>query len=204
MPSPTRPDVERLRNRLNMLVLVLPGQFLPIVAAYWLRFVPAFRPFTFDVPAPPPWLLLTCAAALALPFLLPGGWFRPRPFERGGLYPTLGLRAFRAVATDGDWINARLRRLDPGYRVVRDRRTRDEHLAGTIVNERWHTAWLLLGLVTAASAFATGQYGWAIAVTVFNVAFNLYPVFHQRYKRARLRPAVPPALMATSSTPAAP
>jgi hypothetical protein len=24
-------------------------------------------------------------------------------------------------------------------------------------------------------------------VTVFNVAFNLYPVLHQRYKRARVR-----------------
>jgi hypothetical protein len=60
-------------------------------------------------------------------------------------------------------------------------------MAGTIINERWHTAWLLLGLVTAGSAIATGQYGWAATVTVFNAAFNLYPVFHQRYKRARLR-----------------
>lgn len=32
---------------------------------------------------------------------------------------------------------------------------------------------------------ATRQFGWAIAVTVFNAAFNLYPVMHQRYKRAR-------------------
>ena len=64
----------------------------------------------------------------------------------------------------------------PSYRVVRDRRTRAEHIAGTITNERWHTAWLLLGLVTTASALATGQHGWAIAITIFNVAFNLYPV----------------------------
>ena len=202
-PMP-RPEVERLRNRLNMLVLVVPGQFLPLVAAYWLRFVPAFRPFAFDVPAPPPAFLLACAAALVLPFTLPRGWFRPRRFERGGLYPALGLRLFRRVATDGDWINARLRRLDPGYRVVRDRRTRDEHVAGTILNERWHTAWLLLGLLTAGSAVATGQYGWAIAVTIFNVAFNLYPVFHQRYKRARLRPAVSAGGRLTSPSPAAP
>ena len=202
-PSPIRPDVERLRNRLNTLVLVVPGQFFSIVAVYWLRFVPAFRPFTFDVPTPPPWLLLTCAAVMVLPALLPRGYFRPRRFERGRFYPAIGLRAFRAVATDGDWINRRLRRLDPGYRVVRDRRTRAEHVAGSITNERWHTAWLLLGLVSTASAVATGQRGWAIAISAFNVAFNLYPVFHQRYKRARLRAAVD-AAGATSSAPAAP
>ena len=184
-----RPDVERLRDRLNLLVLVVPGQFLPIVAAYWLRFVPSFRPYGFEVPAPGPGLLLACAAALALPFVLPRGWFTPHPIERRGLYDALGLRLFRAVATDGDWVNSRLRRLDPTYRVIRDRRTRDAHMAGTILNERWHLAWLGLGLVTAGSAMATRQYGWAVAVTVFNVAFNLYPVFHQRYKRARLRPA---------------
>jgi hypothetical protein len=55
--------------------------------------------------------------------------------------------------------------------------------------ERWHLAWLLLGLVTAGSAIATRQYGWAVTVTGFNAAFNLYPVFHERYKRARLRQA---------------
>jgi hypothetical protein len=203
--APTlRPDVERLRQRLNLLVLVVPGQFLPIVGAYWLRFVPAFRPFAFDVPAPPPAVLLACGVALLVPFTLPRGWFRPRAVERGRLYPALGLRLFRAVATDGDWINRRLRRLDSGYRVVRDRRTRDEHLAGTILNERWHTAWLLLGLITAASAVATGQYGWALTVTIFNAAFKLYPVFHQRYKRARLRPADAPRRAITSSVPAAP
>ncbi len=202
-PAP-RADVERLRARLNTLVLVVPGQFLPLVAVYWLRFVPAFRPFAFDVPAPRPEVFLACAAALVGPFLLPRGWFRPRRFERGGLYPALGLRLFRALATDGDWINGRLRRLDPAYRVVRDRRTRDEHVGGSIRNERWHTAWLLLGLVTAASAVSTRQYGWAMAVTLFNAAFNLYPVMHQRYKRARLRPSEGARRAATASAPAAP
>ncbi len=202
-PAP-RPDVERLRNRLNTLVLVVPGQFICITVAYWLRFVPALRPFAFEVPTPRPEVLLACAAALLVPFVLPRGWFRPRGFERGRLYPALGLRLFRTIATDGDWINGRLRRLDPNYRVVRDRRTRDEHIAGTIINERWHIAWLLLGLMTAGSAVATRQYGWAIAVTIFNAAFNLYPVFHQRYKRARLRPADAPRRPVTASVPAAP
>ena len=203
MSTSTRPDLERLRHRLNTLVLVVHGQFFSLVAIYWLRFVPAFRPFALEVPAPSPWLLLTCAGVMLVPALLPLGYFRPRPFERGRFYPALGVRAFRAIATDGDWINRRLRRLDPGYRVVRDRRTRAEHIAGSITNERWHTAWLLLGLVTAASAVATGQHGWAAAITIFNVAFNLYPVCHQRYKRARLR-ATTAVRAATSAAPASP
>ena len=185
MPDPVAAHVERLRCRLNILVLVLPGQFLSIVAAYWFRFVPSFRALDFHVPAPPLWVLLAGAAVVALPAFLPSAYFVPRSFERGGLYPALGLRWFRKVAPDGDWINRRLRHLDPSYRVVRDRRTRAEHLAGTILNERWHTSWLLLGLLTAVFAAVTRQYGWVIVLSVFNVAFNLYPVLHQRYKRAR-------------------
>jgi hypothetical protein len=199
----TRSDLERLRHRLNTLVLVVPGQFFPLVAVYWLRFVPAFRPFTFDIPVPPAWVLVACGGVTLLPAFLPRSYFRPRRFECGRFYPALGVRAFRAIATDGDWINRRLRRLDPAYRVVRDRRTLAGHIAGSITNERWHTAWLLLGLLTAASAVATGQHGWAAAITIFNVAFNLYPVWHQRYKRARLR-ATTAVTAATSSAPAAP
>ena len=168
-------------------MLVLPGQFLSVTGAYWMRFLPPLRPFDFHAAAPPAWMLLAAAAVVALPAFLPQAWFVPRWFERGGFYPALGLRWFRAVAPDGDWINRRLRRLDPSYRVVRDRRTRAEHVAGSVVSERWHTSWLLLGLVTAGSAAATHQYGWAVVVTLFNVLFNLYPVMHQRYKRARLR-----------------
>ena len=180
-----------MRNRLNTLVLVLPGQFLTVVTFYWMRFLPPLRPFEFHVPAPPAWALLAAVALVALPRFLPAAYFVPRSFERGGFYRALGLRWFRAIAPDGDWINSRLRRLDPSYRVVRDQRTRAEHIAGSIVNERWHTAWLLLGIITAGSAAATRQYGWALTVTALNVVFNLYPVLHQRYKRARLRTPVP-------------
>ena len=99
-----------------------------------------------------------------------------------------------SIAGCAAWIRAR---------VVRDRRTRAEHIAGSITNERWYTALLLLGLAAAASALATGQHGRAIAITVFDVVFNLYPVCHQRCKRARLRP-VAKIIAAASAAPAAP
>jgi len=186
-PSASPREVERQRQRLNSLALAVPGQFLSLVSIYWLRFVPALRPFDFEAPGPPRWFLLICAAGLLVPHILPSAYFKPRAFERGGFYPALGLRWFRLVAPDGDWINRRLQRIDPSYRVIRDRRTRAEHLSGSVTNERWHTSWLILGLVTAGWALRTQQFGWAVAVTMFNVAFNLYPVLHQRYKRARVR-----------------
>lgn len=182
--------MERLRHRLNLVVLVVPSLWLPLTVIYWVRFLPPLRPFAFHVPAPS---LLTIGALLALsaiPAVLPLSYFEPRTFERGALYPALGLRLFRRFAPDGEWINRRLRRLDPTYRIVRNRATRARHIDGSITNERWHAGWFLFGLCTQASALATGQYAWAVALTVFNVVFNLYPVMHQRYKRARLRQSI--------------
>jgi hypothetical protein len=153
---------------------------------YWLRFVPPFRPFGFHVPSPPPWVLLLCAATLMVPALLPAAYFRTRAFERGRFYLMFGLRLFRFLAPDGGWVNARLRRVDPTYRVVRDRATRAEHLAASRTNESWHFSWFLLGGVTVAHAVSTDQIGWAIVIGIFNVVFNLLPVLHQRDKRARL------------------
>lgn len=181
-----QPDVERLRHRLNLLALVIPGQWLSLTAMYWLRFIPAFRPFEFDVPAPPPWLLLVCAGTLMVPAVLPAAYFRTRAFERGRFYRRFGLRVFHFMAPDGGWVNARLRRIHPAYRVVRDRASRRAHLAASRTNEGWHLSWFLLGMVTVAHAVATDQAGWALLTGAFNVAFNLLPVLHQRDKRSRL------------------
>lgn len=180
-------DLQRERKRLNRLLLVLPQLFFPLTAIYWLRFMPALRPFAHTVPVPPPELLLTCAAILVLPAVLPNAYFRTRLWERGRLYPALGVRAFRFLAPDGVWVSRRLRRLDASYRLVRDRQTRDAHLAESRRNEAWHLSWGVLGLVTSGHAWSTDQTGWAILVAVFNVVFNVYPVLHQRYKRARVR-----------------
>jgi hypothetical protein len=184
--------LEAERERLNTLILVLPGQWFGAIALFWCRYLPPLRPSDFHVPAPSALALLGGVAVCAVPAVLPAGWFEPRQFERGGLYPALGLRLFRFLATDGGWINERLRRRDPAYRVVRDRRTRDEHIAGTIPNERWHLAFFLAGLLTILHALGTAQYAWALVIGTLNVVFNLYPVLHQRYKRARLRRPAPP------------
>ncbi|GMV23250.1 MAG: hypothetical protein AMXMBFR57_31990 [Acidimicrobiia bacterium] len=187
MGGSTADDLQRLRRRLNVIVLAVPQQFITLTAIYWLRFVPPLRPFAFTVPAPSPGFLLLCAATLVLPAVLPSAYFRTRSWERGRFYPALGLRWFRWLAPDGDWVAARLRRVDPSYRLIRTRQDRDAHIVESRRNEAWHLSWGLLGAVTTWHAWATGQSGWAMLIAGFNLVFNVYPVCHQRYKRARLR-----------------
>ena len=178
---------ERRRHRLNTLCLLLPGQFFGLMGVFWLRFLPPFRPFDFQTPPPrAAWLGLAILTSV-LPLLLPARFFRPRAFERGRFYRRLGLQAFRYLAPDGDWVRGRVRRLDPTYRIVRTRADLRKHIAGTYSNERWHVAFFVAGLFTQAFAIASGLVGWAVLLTLSNIAFNLYPVLHQRYKRARAR-----------------
>lgn len=103
------------------------------------------------------------------------------------LYPRLGISLFRALAPDGQWVNRRLRQIEPTYRIIRNAETRARHLTGSVTNERWHLSWLMFGACTQAAAFLRGQLAWTIVLGAFNVVFNLYPVLHQRHVRARAR-----------------
>jgi hypothetical protein len=182
--------VESWRNRLNQMILVLPGQWFGLMVIYWARFYPAFKPLGFNHAFPPPLAFFAGCLLSCLPFLLPQSYFIPRGFECGRLYPALGVRWFRFLATDGILANRVLKRIDPNYRVVHDRATLRAHIQGTYPNERWHSAFFIAGTLTAAHAAWTKQYVFCALIGVTNIAFNLYPVFHQRYKRARARRAL--------------
>jgi hypothetical protein len=186
MPSPA---LDTRRNRLNALALLLPGQWLALMAVFWMRFVPALRPFDFSVEPPPAAATLTAVACCLAPFVLPRAYFTPRRFERGALYRRMGVPLFRALAPDGDLVNRRLRRIEAGYRAVAGRRALADHLEGSIRNERWHLSLFVAGLLTQIFAGLSGQWGWAVVLTTGNLLFNAYPVLHQRYKRARARRA---------------
>jgi len=177
--------VQSWRNRLNALILVLPGQWFGLMVVYWARFLPAFRPTGFEAASPDLLGFLTGCVVSCIPFLLPKSYFVPRAFERGRLYPMLGVRGFRYLATDGVLVNALLRRIEPTYRIVRNRATLRSHIEGTYQNERWHLSFFLAGAFSVLHAASTGQYVFAGLLAAANVLFNLYPVIHQRYKRSR-------------------
>ena len=56
----------------------------------------------------------------------------------------------------------------------------------TYIQERFHWAVLLFFLLASLYGIAYGQLGWALLITVINVAFNLYPIWLQQYIRVRL------------------
>jgi hypothetical protein len=178
--------VERWRNRLNYAILLLPGQWLGLMAFYWLRFYSPFRAAAFEVTFPPlPAFILGCVLSL-LPFLLPMRYFVPFEFERGAFYPRLGLRWFRYIAPDGDLVKRVLKRIQPGYRVINNRASLKKHIEGTYSNERWHLAFFIAGTLTSMHALITHQYVMGLLLILANVCFIMFPVMHQRYKRARL------------------
>jgi hypothetical protein len=156
------------------------------MARFWMRFFPPMRPFDFHVPAPPWSLLIAGLALCAVPYALPTHWFRPLSFERSQFYPRLGVRLFRLLAPDGDLVNRQLRKLDSGYRVIRNRSDLGRHIAEGIIGERLHLAFLLAGFSSAAYAWRLGEAGLSTALVFGNIVYNLYPVLHHRYKRARL------------------
>ena len=170
-----------------MLAIAAALWFVPM-AQFWMRFCPPLRPFAFDAPAPS-WTALfvgtgICVAPL---LLLPRSYFRPRGFERPQMYRAIGIRVFRYLAPDGDWVNGKVRRFDPGYRVIRTRNDIPAHIRGSNMGERMHLSLLIGGLITAWFSMTLGEPWFAGWITIGNVVFNLYPILHQRDKRARLR-----------------
>jgi hypothetical protein len=179
--------VERWRNRLNTAILVLPGQWLGLMGFYWLRFYPPFRPSVFETEFPPLPLFISGCIVSLVPFLLPMRYFSPFEFERGEFYPRLGLRWFRYIAPDGDLVKRILRRMQPGYRIINNHASLREHIAGTYSNERWHSSFFIAGILTSIHAMITAQYVLGLLIIITNACFNMFPVMHQRYKRARIR-----------------
>ena len=181
-------DIQRLRQRWNNVVLAVAAAlwFVPM-AQFWMRFFPPLRPFAFDAPAPSWTALFIGTAACIVPPFLPPSYFRPKQLERPQRFRALGIRVFRYLAPDGDWVNGRVRRYDPSYRVIRTRNDIASHMESSNIGERIHLSLFVGGLLTGWFSVSLGELWFAAWITTGNVAFNVYPILHQRYKRARLR-----------------
>lgn len=162
------------------------GLWIFPLAVFWMRFLPPLRPFGFQAP-PPHWSsVLAAFVCCVMPFTLPKAWFRPFWFENRRFYERLGIRLFRHAVPDGDWVSRRLRTLDSGYRLIRNRSELSRHLSESLMGERTHLAFLLAGVATNLYAWRLGETGLSAALFAGNGVFNVYPVLLQRYKRARI------------------
>lgn len=130
--------------------------------------------------------LVACAASVSA-WWLPPAWYRTREVERDGrVYECLGVRLFRRVVPNGDWVNAWRRRRDPSFRVVSNYATAVEHWRRAMEGERNHLVLFLMSGAAAVYAWRLGWSGWGKYFVVANVLVNVYPILLQRYTRARI------------------
>jgi hypothetical protein len=133
---------------------------------------------------------LSFLAGLALSFtpcVLPKAYYRGWEGPGGArLFETLGVRAFKRIATNGDLVNRWGRRRAARHRIVRDLGSAREWARQAQGAERNHLVFLSMGLLSAAYAVSIGWSGWALGLTVSNVVFNAYPIALQRYNRLRI------------------
>ncbi len=181
------PHVVALGNALVAAALIV-NWLSPILlfwAAAW-----GLRPFASGPgDNAPSWLAFGLAfTACFLPCMLPRAYYDrlggPWVFR---IYEAIGIRAFRALVTNGDYINRAARRADPGYRVVRDANAARAFAIGLENGERWHLVMLCMSVATAAYAAHIGWFGWAAAIMAINLVLHVYPIMLLRYSRARLR-----------------
>lgn len=139
--------------------------------------------------------LAACAGlTLGLGFLgarAPASYFRLRSWElagRGRIYERVfAIRRFKRWMSDGDRMNAWLRRRVPGYRVVAPTRAgAAAYAVRTRRIERAHLAWLLGALAPTGYAVLVGAHRAGALWMLANALTNAWPILLQRYNRARI------------------
>ena len=133
-------------------MLVLPGQWFGLMLLFWMRFVPALRPFTFHTPPPRLTTLGVCVALSLVPLFCRARGSGRAASSADPWTASSASGSFRRLAPDGDFVNSRLRRVEPSYRAIATRRDLREHLKGTYTNERAHLVLFLLGAWTQVFA----------------------------------------------------
>lgn len=168
---------------------MMAGGWIGPLLMFWLYVWGPLRPFDYSPAEVAPSLALFVASFLICltPWWLPAAYYEVRRFERSGrLYELLGVRLFRRVVPDGDYANRWRRREQPSFRVISNRRLAAAFAERTKLSEKSHLVLLLIGMASSVFAWQIGWRGWAVYLAAGNVPVNVYPVFLQRYTRARI------------------
>ena len=175
-------------NRLNIVPITLFCMWLGATVMFWLQAFGPLRSFNRASPdeAPFYWLIGSLLTSYAISFL-PLSWYRVHRFEANGrIYEALGVKAIRALVSNGDLINRLVRHRFPGYRVHAFAGRIDKVAKDGRSNELSHLIAFGGGIVVAVYAWRIGWTDWAAWLTLGNLLVNFYPVLVQRHTRARL------------------
>lgn len=120
--------------------------------------------------------------------VLPRSYYATRNAARARRnYERLGVRFFKRFVVNGDLVNRWSRRHDVQPQLVLIRGDIAPFIDQTCRVERAHLVLFLFSLFTAACSARLGWYRWTACLVFGNIVFNLYPIFLQRYNRARAR-----------------
>lgn len=132
-------------------------------------------------------LIILCVAAWYVGQATGPHYFRIRKVKAAcRFYRLIGVHRFRRWMLDGDLMNARLRQSVPGYRVVSPH-AQDlvAYVERTKQIEKAHWIWFLLSVPFIVVALANARWLYATGVSILTLVTNIYPVFLQRFNRAR-------------------
>jgi glycosyl-4,4'-diaponeurosporenoate acyltransferase len=119
--------------------------------------------------------------------LIPDRYYDTKFFESSGVYERLGIRFFKRLVPDGDYVNRIIRHSTPDYRLICSGYSLVRFEARTRLAERCHLAGLWLSLPSAVYALLLGWNKFALWLLLPNLPFHLYPILLQRYTRARIQ-----------------
>ena len=201
--APVPSDAEAYAKRFNNITFGLFGAWLGVAVLFWIRAIGIRSPESppFEATA---WPLLAASIAIgALAASLPRRWYVPSTLAtEARLYERIGVLRLRAIITDGDWINARVRRRFPGYRVHAGRGGLARAARRSFVSERAHHGFWWFGIGASLAAWIGGWPDWSVPILIGNIATNLLPILLQRYTRARLMRLRPELVHAAFDQPA--
>jgi hypothetical protein len=133
-----------------------------------------------------PWQVGFGAVSL-LAYAWPAAWLRHLQLSgQVAVYQHLRVPALNRFTQQGALVTALLRRRYPQYRALPGRAGIAKLLRTTYSQERFHWAGLLYFLLVSSYVGVSGQWGWAVGLTLVNVGYNLYPIWLQQYLRLRL------------------
>ena len=176
-------EPRRMPFQLRLWILFVALGLVAIFVVAWLDWAAREGPSAYVAAAAGAAL----AAVVSVALRPASGYYRLRRFEASGvLYARLGVRFFRRFVPLGDHLNRLARRTIPDFRAVRSPADVPRAERQGRLNERIHVTFLVFLLPPTCWGLASGQYGFAGQLILFNGVFNLYPALLQRYTRARL------------------
>jgi len=104
------------------------------------------------------------------------------------VYKNLGVIWVNRLAQNGGLVNKLIRKKYPQYKAVLYQRSSiNKLLAQTYINEKFHYSILVFFGLLTAYALVRYYWGWAIALLIINILYNVYPILLQQYIRLKLK-----------------